>query len=89
MEVRILQEIPVRKGKIKMNDYLKFYKELRNKKSFVLKAREIVVDLIMHNDHCTKEQAQDLLNALINDDVRAEIEGEYNNLNQIIARNSG
>lgn len=65
------------------------YKEYRIKKDSVVRAREIVVALMMYNDHCTKEQAQDLLTTLINDDVKAEIDGEYDRLNQVIARNSG
>lgn len=71
------------------NNYLRLYKEYRIKKDSVVRAREIVVSLMMHNDHCTKEQAQDLLTTLINDDVKAEIDGEYDRLNQVIARNSG
>lgn len=72
-----------------MNDYLRIYKNYRTLPGHILHARQIVVDLIMSNEGLNKEEAHDKLNALINDDVRSEIEGEYNKLDEIIARNSG
>lgn len=53
-----------------MNDWLKVYDNVRNNQGSVIKAREIVVGLIVKNEKISKERAQDLLSNLINERVR-------------------
>lgn len=56
-----------------MNDWLTVYKHYRMLQGSVIKAREIVVSLMMRDDRLEKVDAQDLLMRLINEDVKAEI----------------
>ncbi len=66
-----------------MNDWLKIYKHYRTSEGSVIKAREIVVALMMRDDHLEKVEAQDLLTQLINEEVQEEIRAANN---QIIER---
>lgn len=56
-----------------MNDWLTVYKHYRMLQGSVIKAREIVVSLMMRDDRLEKIDAQDLLMRLINEDVKVEI----------------
>lgn len=56
-----------------MNDWLTVYKHYRMLQGSVIKAREIVVSLMMRDDRLEKVDAQDLLMRLINEDVKVEI----------------